>query len=87
MRKATVPRPQGYAVVSEPDGPGQEWDTLTCAHCQRVVFVGRDPGGFCRICSKPVCGTCADRGRCNPYERQLERAERRAALWRAMEEG
>jgi hypothetical protein len=84
-KRATVLRAQGYAVVADPERPTQEWDTLTCAHCSRVVFVQRDPGGFCRVCMKNICGPCADRGRCDPYEKKLERAERQAALWRAME--
>lgn len=32
-------KPGGYAVVTDPDrGAPYEWDTCTCAHCQRVVF-------------------------------------------------
>lgn len=29
----------GYATVVEPDQPLVERDTITCGHCQRVIFV------------------------------------------------
>lgn len=33
-------RPQGYLIVTDPDVPGQlERDTITCSHCQRVIFI------------------------------------------------
>ena len=32
-------RPQGYSTVVSPDAPVVERDTITCGHCQRVVFV------------------------------------------------
>lgn len=32
-------RPQGYAIVLDPDQPTVERDTITCGHCQRIVFV------------------------------------------------
>lgn len=84
--RVTLRKPGGYAVISDPDNGIIEHDTITCAHCSRVVFVKRDLGGFCRVCMKSVCGPCADRGRCDPFEKKLERAERRQALWRAMDE-
>ena len=32
-------RPQGYVTIFEPDRKQQEYDTITCCHCQRVVLV------------------------------------------------
>jgi len=32
-------KPTGYTVVTDPDAPTVERDTVTCGHCQRVVFV------------------------------------------------
>lgn len=29
----------GYATVVDPDAPLLERDTITCVHCQRVIFV------------------------------------------------
>lgn len=85
-------RPQGYAIVVSPDAPVKELDTITCSHCQRVVFLrptpdGRmqDQGGFCRVCMKPVCGPCADNGKCTPFEKKLEECERAAARGRYLD--
>lgn len=82
-------RPQGYAVIAMPDGPPREADTITCSHCQRIVFVraghnASDLGGFCRCCMRNTCGPCADIGTCTPFERKLEAIERRAALHRTL---
>jgi len=80
-------RPQGQAMITSPDGPTWEADTITCGHCNRVAFVkpGPDPGtGFCRQCMGHVCGPCADLGSCTPFEQQLERVEARARLLRSM---
>ena len=32
-------RPGGYSLTTDPDRPLAEADTLTCGHCQRVVFI------------------------------------------------
>lgn len=79
-------RPQGYATIVGPDAPIKEWDTITCKHCQRVVFVRKDPGGFCRCCMAPVCGPCADNGSCAPFEKRLEEFERAAIRGRILTE-
>lgn len=90
----------GYATITAPDAPLVERDTITCGHCQAVLFV--KPGtastvyltyhvggsvtetmGFCcRVCMRPVCPACGDRGRCLPWERRLERSEARDRLRR-----
>jgi hypothetical protein len=85
-------RPGGYAIITDPAlGHPQEMDTFTCAHCQKITFLhtpdGRrsvDQGGFCRPCFKPVCGQCADLGRCTPFESKLERRERESAEGRRL---
>lgn len=78
-------RPGGYAVSIGDDGV-KEFDTFTCCHCSVIVFLkpNSDPGGFCRLCMKPACAKCADTGKCDPFEKKLEREERRAQLMRAM---
>lgn len=73
-------KPGGYATVSSPDGI-VEADTFTCIHCNTVVVVpvkvsASDMGGFCTMCMKPVCGPCADLGKCIPFEKKLEAIER-----------
>lgn len=70
---------RGYAVLSSPEKT-EEWDTITCAHCNANVFLkkeGCDPGGFCRHCMKGVCGPCVDQGKCTPFEKKLEAYERK----------
>ncbi len=74
-------KPQGYAVISDPEAGIREADTMTCAHCCRVTHIKpkmrpEDMGGFCRMCMKPVCAECAD-GNCVPFEKRLEAEEAR----------
>lgn len=81
-------KPGGYAVWASPDGVTKEKDTITCAHCGKLVFVdpppAPPPGGFCRVEMKPVCGPCADLGRCTPFEKKLEEQERRGRMLAAI---
>lgn len=79
---------KGYMVMVDPDAPKptQEWDTLTCYHCQKIVKLTKDDlGGFCRMCMKDVCGPCADHGACTPFEKKLEEYERAAARGRYLD--
>lgn len=51
------------------DGKLEEWDTLSCPHCQAVIKVlilgptrkKIDSPGECDFCRKPICRTCAAR--------------------------
>lgn len=77
----------GYATII---GPGQykEYDTLTCIHCGSVWAVrssdGKgDPGGWCRLCDKPICPHCAGKD-CFPFKRKLYLYERRQDLFKKM---
>lgn len=97
-------RSQGTAIIVDPDAPTKEFDTITCNHCQRIVFLrpgpiahgfeagdpacpskAHDPGGFCRVCMQPVCGPCADLGKCVPFEVKLLKMEGRKAFLRGVE--
>lgn len=74
-------KPQGYGIIVDPSAPTREFDTLTCAHCNKVYEVRpfqdpTDAGGFCRRCMRHVCGPCADYGTCVPFEKALEAHER-----------
>lgn len=74
-------KPQGYAMLSDPETGVREADTFTCAHCNHVIHVKpkmrpEDMGGFCRMCMKPVCQECVD-GACVPFEKRLEQEEAR----------
>lgn len=67
--------PTGYATISGPEGI-QEIDTFTCFHCNSIVHVKGDPGGFCRHCMKLICPKCVGQG-CTPFLKKLERWENR----------
>jgi hypothetical protein len=79
-------RPQGYAVLTGPEGT-VERDTYQCCHCQRIVPVrpgGGKTRGFCLMCNLPHCGGPACRA-CVPFERKLEEMENRSRFRKAME--
>ena len=84
---------RGYARETGPDGFRKEVDTFTCGHCQRVIFVkpGPSSGGIdmCRVCMRMICGHCfaalsAPGGRCDPFEKKLERSEARGRFLRSL---
>jgi hypothetical protein len=83
------PRPDGgYAIVTRDDGKILEFKTATCCHCQKIIVFGapmQDEGGICYRCMKPVCGTCADSGKCEPFERKLLEEETKAIRRRSLE--
>jgi hypothetical protein len=86
---ASARRPQGYAVVVDPEAPTRETDTGTCAHCNTVFFYdplpsGAVEGAFCLHCMKSVCLRCDRIGSCTPFERALERMERGESFARAI---
>lgn len=71
--------PGGYATWTSPSS-FVERDTFTCVHCNAVVVVpprgtGGDQGGFCIKCYANICGPCADKGVCRPFELELLRQE------------
>ncbi len=70
--------PHGEATWSGGDGPDLVMDSVTCCHCNTVVFVRLDLSnvGFCRKCMSHVCGPCADEGTCTPFEKQLDDFEK-----------
>lgn len=81
--------PQGHGIWVYPDAPAKECDTFTCAHCQFVVLVHakEDPaklGGFCFPCAKLICKDCVKTGRCEPFEKQIEKMEKRDRLLSAI---
>lgn len=83
-------RAQGTIIITDPDAPTVEIDTITCEHCNTIVPFrpgqsADDIGGFCRQCMKPVCGPCADHGLCTPFEKKLLALERSAALRRQID--
>lgn len=81
-----------YLVVTGPGGIEHEADLATCNHCQMQMAVPPAKDGKvisrvlppCAGCGKFICGDCKSKGRCDPWEKQMERSERRAALCRSM---
>jgi hypothetical protein len=76
----------GYASVISLEGSVTEADTITCAHCNGVVFL-HDPNtgsrknsaaGFCRSCMKATCIPCDNGGTCAPFEKKIAEMEKRA---------
>lgn len=74
-------------TVTDREGKSQEWPTISCPHCGRVVvvrpknpadrasmreLVGRLPK--CLSCDKHTCNSPACRVGCHPFKRDLERA-------------
>lgn len=78
----------GYARTTGPGGV-EEHETFTCGHCQRIVHVPpraapASLGGVCKLCMRLVCPSCNARGKCDPFERKLEREEARERSRRSM---
>ena len=81
-------RPGGYACISEPERPPQEFDTFTCAHCNRITHVAAradpaDIGGLCKQCMGLICPACVGEP-CVPFLKRLEEMEARVRLVAAL---
>jgi len=78
----------GLGHVERFDSLGQRvvTETLTCSHCQHIFPKPgpRDPAGFCHMCMKPVCLACGAIDKCDPFEKKLERIERKERLFRSL---
>jgi hypothetical protein len=75
-------RPGGYARIDDPDRGRQEFDTFTCAHCNRITHVKpkarpEDIGGLCKVCMGLICAACVGDA-CVPFLRRLDEMEARA---------
>lgn len=70
--------PSGYLIIT--GETTREYDTFTCCHCNSIVVVKKekDDVGFCTLCFKPICANCNKEGVCVPFERKLEKIEKRA---------
>ncbi len=87
----------GLATLTSPEGQQRYASTFTCAHCGFLVHVkggqrAEDVGGGCRQClnvknplSGMICAKCVAIGTCTPFEKALERMERRAEYARLFE--
>lgn len=77
-------RPQGYAVWRHGnDGNAfKEHDTILCGHCSLIDLVppGAHPADRCLMCMRFICGQCAGKAECRPFEKHLEAIESRGRL-------
>ena len=74
----------GYVIITEPDAPTIEGETLSCCHCQFTWIVKPGSGlkrGWCYKCNKPVCGKKKCLEKCAPWEMQMEIAEGKRRFW------
>jgi len=81
-------RAQGYITLTSPDAPLVEWDTFTCAHCQRIVKVPpradpADLGGLCKVCNGLICRGCVGKP-CKPWEKKMQEMEARERFRRSV---
>ena len=75
----------GYVIVTDPEfGVVQEYETLSCVHCnmhfQRKLGSGFD---MCKVsCYGPVCQKEFCLTRCIPFEAKLEAREGTRSQWK-----
>ena len=78
----------GYLLIDDRASGGlkQEFETVSCKHCQAVVKVMRrqKSGYWCRHCSGPVCALRECRERCSPFFKKIEEKLRRQAMFKSM---
>lgn len=82
MKSIGAKRAGGWAHWFNGNGPDMECDSITCCHCNRVVFVtvGKPieaETGWCMRCFKFICKTCEATGVCVPFEERLRQIESR----------
>jgi hypothetical protein len=76
INRIVTPAQAGYAEIISPGNKTKEFDTLTCAHCNRVwPFRSTDKkigdlGGWCSVCQQPICTPCTAHG-CMPFEKKI----------------
>ena len=76
---------EGYAVLTDPDGPRKESKTYKCCNCGMIVFVNlnSDAGGFCMKCDDLICSKERCVARCWPEEKAILEMEGRIQLWQS----
>jgi hypothetical protein len=81
-------RPDGVFICTDAEGRETHTDSYRCGHCglpQAVRMKTRDTdiGGWCRNCTSNVCPRCMVSGRCDPFEKAIERVEARGRALRS----
>ncbi len=83
-----VHRPDGVFICTDAEGKETHIDSYQCGHCGmhnvvRTKTRDTDIGGWCRVCAKNVCPRCLTTGRCDPFEKAIERVEARGRALRS----
>ncbi|WP_445490181.1 hypothetical protein [Rhodopseudomonas sp. RCAM05734] len=81
-------RPDGVFICTDAEGRETHTDSYQCGHCGmhnvvRTKTRDTDIGGWCRVCTSNVCPRCLVSGRCDPFEKAIERVEARAMALRS----
>jgi hypothetical protein len=81
---------RGVAEWTYPDAPTERLKTFTCSHCNNVVIIragatATEMGGWCGMCSKPICAACTNNPACVPFERRCDAIEARDRLRRQLD--
>lgn len=81
-------RPDGTFICTSADGKQTHFDSYRCGHCGLPAVVrpkhrDTDIGGWCRICASNVCPRCVVSGRCDPFEKAIERVEAKGRMLRS----
>ena len=80
-------QPKGYVIITDPDAPTREYDTLQCVHCQahwKVIPGSGRQRGYCLNCDGPTCGKKDCEEKCIPFEKAIEAIEARSRLDQAL---
>lgn len=80
-------KPQGTAILTDPDSGTVTRDTMTCGHCNGLTHIKprmrpEDIGGLCKVCMRLVCPQCVG-AVCEVIEQKLERWEASQAARRS----
>ena len=78
----------GHLLIDDTASGGvkQEYDTVSCKHCQAVIKVMRKQksGYWCQHCSGPVCKNPECIKQCTPFFKKVEEKLRRQAMFKSM---
>lgn len=79
MARSDLKAATGVLFVDDPAGQ-RELPTATCPHCNRVVLVGSEDGGWCFRCARLLCQGARCLADCQPFLARVEASLRRDRL-------
>ena len=81
-KRESVRKPHGNFIITDPNSPTIEGDTLQCCHCGMHWIQIKGSGikrGFCMNCMQPTCGK-PECSVCLPHEKLLETIEKKSGI-------